>query len=79
MEGYCQGMLVVVQSESQLTLDIEKDSSLLLGMTLRGFVIPNPSTNTLRVNSVRDLGQTEPLAECLTVVTHGPLAVDAHF
>jgi len=71
-------MLVVVQSESQLT-DIEKDSSLPLGMTLRGFVIPNPSTNTLRVNSVRDLGQTEPLAECLTVVTHGPLAVDAHF
>jgi hypothetical protein len=79
MEGYCQGMLVVVQSESQLTLDIEKDSSLPLGMTLRGIVIPNPSTNTLRINSVRDLGQTEPLAECLTIVTHDPLAVDAHY
>jgi hypothetical protein len=31
-------------------------------MTPRGFVIPNPSTNTLRVNSVRDLLLTEPLA-----------------
>ena len=32
---------VVVQVKSQLTFDIKKDSSLPLGMTLRGFVIPN--------------------------------------
>jgi hypothetical protein len=51
----------VVQLESQLTFDVKKDSSLPLGMTFRGSVIPSPSTNALGINSVRDLGQTEPL------------------
>jgi hypothetical protein len=53
----------VVHLESQPTFGIKKDSSLPLGMTLKGFVIRNPSTETLRVNSVKDLGQIEPLAE----------------
>jgi hypothetical protein len=44
--------LVVVHLKSQSTFRVKKDSSVPLGMTLRGFVIPN---------GVRNLDQTELL------------------